>query len=367
MQHQSCPHVPRDNHFIQYVPPRREIRLHTSCAGSQRTTSNHPPEKHGPGKKHHRRFNCACARDISHPTSFDMPITALLWHHIESLPLWHRHLLCKYQQLFTDVDVRWCAFCSRKRLTSASDGSLREEAGKFGWKLTASTNKALCQGCGRVDGPIEIGSSTQSELRGFTAPLFLKMQHKCKFCLLADSKVAINESHSSPRKNHSPTKQPDNIVYPATINELFRELRQPMKIQWIKSHQDRKMTYNQLTHDAKLAECWRRQPGHKIPPQQTSKTAASTSPHTIHVDEHLDSQHTILLQTQQIHTIQRKQELPLKQQEKRQDIKSTPRKSKRSNAFTAGSVAAEGSQQSAPQMEYRRTVWDNYLTTQQHD
>ena len=56
-----------------------------------------------------------------------------------------------------------------------------------------------------------------------------------------------------------------------------------------------------------------------------------------------------------------------KQQEKRQDIKMTPRKSKRSNDFTADSEAAEGSQQSATQPEDRPTVWDDYLTTQQND
>jgi hypothetical protein len=56
-----------------------------------------------------------------------------------------------------------------------------------------------------------------------------------------------------------------------------------------------------------------------------------------------------------------------KQQEKPQDIKMTPRKSKRSNEFTAEPEAAGGLQQSATQTEDRRTVWDDYLITQKHD
>ena len=187
------------------------------------------------------------------------PHHPLLQRHIASLPLWHRRLLYEHHQLATDVEV-WRAFRSRKRLTIASDGSLREDAGTFGWKLTTSTNKVLFQGYGPVDGPIEIGSSTRSELGGFTAPLLLvtvlarhwSMRHRCKFRWLVDSEVAINRVTFVTRKDYSPTKQPDNSNYLTTINELFKELRRPMKIKWIKSHQDGKTSYSNLTPDAKL-------------------------------------------------------------------------------------------------------------------
>jgi hypothetical protein len=182
-----------------------------------------------------------------------------LQSHIASLPLWHRRLLFEYKQLSSDIDV-WRAFRSRKRLTIASDGSLREDAGTFGWKLTTQNYTTLFHGYGPVDGPMEIGSSTRSELGGFTAPLLLVtvlarhwgLRHRCTFRWLADSKVAINRVTFVTRKDHSPTKQPDNSDYLSTIKDLFRELRRPLKTKWIKSHQDGKMSYDKLTPDAKL-------------------------------------------------------------------------------------------------------------------
>ena len=189
---------------------------------------------------------------IHHPT---------LQRHIESLSFWHRKLLYEYKQLATDVEI-WRAFRSRKRLTIASDGSLREEAGgMFGWKITTTTKQALFHGYGPVDGPLEIGSSARSELGGFTAPLLLvtilarhwgSMRHRCKFRWLADSEVAINRVSFVTRKDYSPTKQPDNSDSLSTIKNLFREIRRPMKTQWIKSHQDGKTSYDKLTSDARL-------------------------------------------------------------------------------------------------------------------
>lgn len=126
--------------------------------------------------------------------------------------------------------------------------------------MTTSTHKELIKGYRPIDGPIEIGGSTRSELGGFTAPLLLVtilarhwgLRHRCKFRWLADSEVAINRVTFVTRKNHSPTKQPDNSDYLTTIKELFRELRRPMTTQWIKSHQDGKKSYKDLTPDAKL-------------------------------------------------------------------------------------------------------------------
>ena len=54
---------------------------------------------------------------------------------------------------------------------------------------------------------------------------------------------------------------------------------------------------------------------------------------------------------------------PCQHQEKRQDTKLSPRKSKRTHDQSADSVAEEGSKESAPQTEDRRTAWDNYSTS----
>ena len=85
---------------------------------------------------------------------------------------------------------------SCRLLTITANGSLLTTAGTFGWKLTTKKNITLYHGAD----PIEIGSSTQSQLRGFTAPLLLitllawhwGMRHRCKFRWLVESQVAIN-------------------------------------------------------------------------------------------------------------------------------------------------------------------------------
>jgi hypothetical protein len=141
----------------------------------------------------------------------------------------HRRLLYEYQQLSTNLEV-WRAFRSQRCLTIASDGSLREDAGTFGRKLTTHNHQALFHGYGPVDGPMESGRSTRSKLGGFTAPLLLLvtvlaqhwgLRHRCTFRWLADSKVAINRVTFVTWKDYSPTKQPDNIDHLSTIKDLF--------------------------------------------------------------------------------------------------------------------------------------------------
>lgn len=103
-----------------------------------------------------------------------------------------------------------------------------ETAGTFGWKITTSKFKPLFKGSGPVDGPIEIGSSTRSELGGFTAPLLLVtmlarhwgLKHRCSFRWLADSRVAIDRVTIVTRQDHSPSKQPDNVDYVSVIRDL---------------------------------------------------------------------------------------------------------------------------------------------------
>jgi hypothetical protein len=137
------------------------------------------------------------------PTSADTPptppITSTLQSFLKNLPKWHRRLLLHLDQPATDKEV-FQSFRARSRLTIATDGSLQASAGTFGWKITNKTHLTLFTGSGPIDGPHEIGSSTRSELGGFTAPLLLitslarhwGLKHRCKFRWLADSQVAIN-------------------------------------------------------------------------------------------------------------------------------------------------------------------------------
>jgi hypothetical protein len=182
-----------------------------------------------------------------------------LAEYIQSLPKWYQRLLYNFHQLATDVEV-WRSFRARKRLVISSDGSLLEDTGTFGWKITTDKHFPLFEGSGPIDGPAEIGSSTRSELGGFTAPLLLVtvlakhwgLKHRCSFRWLADSQVAINRVTLVTRKDYRPTTQPDNCDYLSLIKELFRELRRPLQAQWIKSHQDSSSPYEKLSADAKL-------------------------------------------------------------------------------------------------------------------
>ena len=66
-----------------------------------------------------------------------------------------------------------------------------------------------------------------------------------------DSKIAINRVIFVVSKDHRPTKQPDNTDYLSVIQDLHKELRRPLKIQWIKGHQDDKSSYEKLPPDTK--------------------------------------------------------------------------------------------------------------------
>ena len=139
----------------------------------------------------------------------------------------------------------------KKRLIIASDGSLLHDAGTFGWKLTTQNCKQLFHGFGPVDGPIVIWSLTWRELGRFTAPLLLitvlarhwRLRHLCNFWWNADSKVVIERVSLVTKLDHNPTKQPEN-------SDLSQDLRRSLHPQWIKSHQDSKVAYDQLSPDA---------------------------------------------------------------------------------------------------------------------
>lgn len=194
-----------------------------------------------------------------HPPTIAATQQPSLSAYLQSLSTWYQRLLSHYEQDATDLDI-WRAFRSRRRITIATDGSLLPSAGTFGWKITTSQHTVLFHGSGPIDGPIEIGSSTRSELGGFTGPILLVtilarywgLCHRCKFRWLVDSRVAINRVSFVTRKDHRPTRQPDNNDYLAVIQELHAELRRPIRAVWIKSHQDDSKDYGKLSADAKL-------------------------------------------------------------------------------------------------------------------
>jgi hypothetical protein len=94
--------------------------------------------------------------------------------YLKSLPKWYHRLLAHYKQTASDKII-WRRFRSRgKPIEIISDGGLAATIGTFGWKMVSSIdNISLSEGSGPIDGPMEVGSSTRSELGGFTAPLLL--------------------------------------------------------------------------------------------------------------------------------------------------------------------------------------------------
>lgn len=179
------------------------------------------------------------------------------------MPRWHRRLTQHYEQVANDVQI-WKAFRRRDRFVEiATDGGLSNDVGTFGWKIVTvlpnQTDVTLFKGSGFIDGPTEVGSSTRSELGGFTAPLmvatalarFWGIRHKCQFRWYTDSKSAISKVRMFSTKG-KPRHYPDNSDYVMVIQELLRELKQPLTPLWVKGHQDEERPYNELSREAKL-------------------------------------------------------------------------------------------------------------------
>jgi ribonuclease HI len=144
-----------------------------------------------------------------------------------------------------------------------SDGGLADHYGTFGWKIVKTNDDVvLYEGSGPIDGPTEVGSSTRSELGGFTAPLLLVtalarfwgLRHRCRFRWTTDSTSAIKKVKMyTKRSSHQlPQRYPEHSDYITTIRELCDELRRPLEIQWVKGHQDDDRAYDELPRDAKL-------------------------------------------------------------------------------------------------------------------
>lgn len=184
--------------------------------------------------------------------------------YIANLPTWHRRLLKQYTQIATDEQVRRAFRYKGRTIDIASDGGLSNGIGTFGWKMVTtckSTDVVLFQGSGPIDGPSEVGSSTRSELGGFTAPILLavaiarhwELRHRCKFRWYTDSKTAMSKVRIyTSRRQKVTTKFPEHSDYITTIKEMVKELRRPIALHWVKGHQDDDKEYDKLSRDAKL-------------------------------------------------------------------------------------------------------------------
>jgi ribonuclease HI len=182
--------------------------------------------------------------------------------YIGSLPRWYRRLLSNYEQRATELQI-WKAFRRKSQMIEiASDGGLSDAIGTFGWKIVTVNRHnevTLFQGSGPIDGPHEIGSSTRSELGGYTAPLLLVtalakfwgIRHKCAFRWYTDSKAAISKVKIYSIKGAS-RKYPEHSDYMMVIQELQEELRRPIAPCWVKGHQDEDRCYDELPREAKL-------------------------------------------------------------------------------------------------------------------
>ena len=199
----------------------------------------------------------------SEPKLFDDPRQYhSLRQYIKSLPRWHQRLVQNYQQIATELEI-WRAFRKRGRtIDIASDGGLANKVGTFGWKIVTtirSKEVTLFQGSGPIDGPAEIGSSTRSELGGFTAPILLVttlakfwgIRHRCRFRWYTDSKSAISKVRIYVIKGKA-QKFPENSDYITTLTELIKELHRPVDLHWVKGHQDDDRQYDQLPREARL-------------------------------------------------------------------------------------------------------------------
>ena len=175
------------------------------------------------------------------------------------LPIFQHRIIEESTQVATDIEI-WRAFRSKRRLEIITDGGLKEHNATFGWKIILPDRKILFQGAGPADGPQESESSTRSELFGFAAPMLIIVQlakwwglkHRCKFRWLVDSSAAIKQVREICRKTTLPQYQPDNADVVTLIFHLLQECRRPIKIDWVKGHQDDFIPYDELSRDAQL-------------------------------------------------------------------------------------------------------------------
>jgi hypothetical protein len=227
------------SHWPRQAPPspfqrriwRKYIESHFLRYGRTWKTAPYPRQH---GRDHHNE-----ATPDSADTAED-----ILPRLMKQLPRHQRRLLSHVRQVATD-DTMQQIDSQAPALTISSDGGLKGHLGTFGWQLSTNDNVVLYEGAGPVDGPYDSASSTRSELAGYVAPLILLALISNKFGdipssgfrWVTDSKGAIANVKSSTPSPGYMQRQPNNVDFLATIQELSKSLNRPLESIWIKGHQ----------------------------------------------------------------------------------------------------------------------------------
>jgi hypothetical protein len=139
--------------------------------------------------------------------------------YLQTLPPIQRQLLATYHQSANDLQI-WRALRSRKSLTIAYDGGLKNTNGTYGWKIVDRSNMSLFSGAGPgVDGDYSSASSTRSELYGVAAPVvliaslrhFWGTMHRAQYSWLCDSKSALKQVLHLQYHETRKRRQPNNV------------------------------------------------------------------------------------------------------------------------------------------------------------
>jgi hypothetical protein len=145
---------------------------------------------------------------------------------------------------------------NNSKLRVASDGSLDPDAelASFGWQLLGNGN-VLVRGAGPVDGAPELLSSTRAELFGISAVLeflyqfcaFAKLSASTsKVILWVDNKAAITKANRTRKKGAKRRRLCHDADIICQITDRLNRLPLKIRLQWVKSHQDRKTPYSDL-------------------------------------------------------------------------------------------------------------------------
>ncbi|KAI2502522.1 hypothetical protein MHU86_11954 [Fragilaria crotonensis] len=179
--------------------------------------------------------------------------------YVRTLPTTQRRLLADLHQEVSDVQV-WRAFRSKARLYIASDGGLDGNRGTHGWVI-ASKKHTLFRCSGPVDGFVSTESSTRSELAGCASSSLLLvaiisriwgLRHRCSFRWITDSRSAISRVKRYALPNCHQSKMPNDADLISLISTLIIEIRRPLRLEWVKGHQDSLQSYEKLPLKASL-------------------------------------------------------------------------------------------------------------------
>ena len=190
------------------------------------------------------------------PPTRQQPHLSNFKDYIATLPEITRRLLLSCE--FVPGGERTLREClaNNSRLRAASDGSLDPDAeiASFGWQLLGNGN-VLVRGAGPVDGAPDLLSSTRAELFGISAVLefiyhfgvFANLNASTsKVILWVDNKAAITKVNRTRKTGARRRRLCHDADIICQITDRLDRLPLKIRLQWVKSHQDRKTPYRDL-------------------------------------------------------------------------------------------------------------------------